>query len=104
MCDPLRLPDGTVAIVCGVRKKRPPPCVHCGQPSVVECDGPPLVGTRGTCDRSLCRRCGIHVPPNFDFCKDHRLQAMTAAGQLRLFKQEKTTTHDDDDDGLPRPR
>ena len=51
-----------------------------------ECDGPPLNGKRKTCDRPLCRRCRIHVPPNQDFCKDHRSQAQAAAAQLRLFE------------------
>lgn len=75
MCERVRLPDGTVAIVCGIRRPRPRPCVHCRQPSAFECDA---------CDRPLCRHCRIHVPPNQDFCHDHRRQA--SAAQLRLFE------------------
>lgn len=74
MCEPVRLPNGTVAIVCGVRRRRVL-CVHCRQAAAFECDA---------CDRPLCRSCRIHVPPNQDFCKDHRTQAQAAAAQLRL--------------------
>lgn len=77
MCERLTMPDGSVAIVCGVRHRRPRPCVQCGDPAGFECD---------VCDRPLCRRCRIHVPPNQDFCKDHRRQAKAAAAQLRLFE------------------
>jgi hypothetical protein len=78
------MPGGSVAIVCGVRRRRPP-CVHCGQTSDFACDGPSSWKQRGTCDRPLCRRCRIHVPPDRDFCKDHRAEATAAAAQLRLF-------------------
>ena len=88
MCERVALPSGGVAIVCGMRRQRPRPCAYCGQPSESLCDGPPR--DRGrlqsvTCDRPLCRRCRIHVPPNQDFCKDHRREAAAAAAQLRLF-------------------
>ncbi len=86
MCERLRFPDGSMAIVCGARRGRRPPCVHCGQTSAYECDGPPRNSKRKTCDRPLCRQCRIHVPPNQDFCKDHRIQAKDAAAQLRLFE------------------
>jgi len=86
MCERVTMPNGTVAIVCGVRHRRPRPCVHCGAPAPFACDGPRRhhAGRTMTCDRPLCGRCRIHVPPNQDFCKDHRLQAVAAAAQLRL--------------------
>ena len=87
MCDRVRLPDGGVMILCGVRRGRRPPCVHCGQASAFECDGPPRTAKTTTCDRPLCGRCRIHVPPNFDFCHDHRAAAATAGAQLRLFDE-----------------
>ncbi len=85
MCERVTIRDVGVAIVCGVRRRRRPPCVHCSQTSDVACDGPPRDERRKTCDRPLCRRCRIHVPPNQDFCKDHRHLAKAAAAQLRLF-------------------
>ena len=69
--------DGTVAIVCGVRRRRTR-CTHCRAWAEFECDA---------CDRPLCRRCRIHVPPNQDFCKAHRIRATDAAAQLRLFEE-----------------
>lgn len=74
MCEHVRLPNGTVAIVCGVRRRRRL-CTHCRAWAEYECD---------VCDRPLCRRCRIHVPANQDFCKDHRAQAKAAAAQLEL--------------------
>ncbi len=92
MCESVSLPDGTVAIVCGVRH-RPAPCAYCGHPSTVLCDGPPRMDHRRalqptTCDRPLCARCAIHVPPNQDFCREHRAAAKDRAAQLRLFDTE----------------
>lgn len=75
MCERLALPGGGFAIVCGGHRRRTR-CTHCREWAAYECD---------TCDRPLCRRCRIHVPPNQDFCKEHRTQATAAAAQLRLF-------------------
>jgi hypothetical protein len=85
MCDRVAFPGGGVAIICGARHRRRPPCVHCGATSEFACDGPTTSEKRVTCDRPLCRRCRIHVPPDQDFCKDHRGAAKLAAAQLRLF-------------------
>lgn len=90
MCERIQMPGGGVAIICGVRRRRRPACVHCGQPSAFECDGPPRTPRHQTCDNALCRRCRIHVPPNKDFCQHHRVAAADAAGQLRLFDGERT--------------
>jgi len=86
MCERLQLPDGTVAIVCGGHRGRRAKCVHCGQPAAFACDGPPRDRRRATCDHPLCRSCRIHVPPNRDFCRHHRVAAKDAAAQLRLFE------------------
>jgi len=91
MCERVTLPDGLgVAIVCGVRRPRSRPCAYCGHPSDSLCDGPRRhhAGKTATCDRALCRRCRIHVPPNQDFCREHRVEAAAAAAQLRLFAEE----------------
>lgn len=88
MCERLHLPDGSVALVCGVRRARRRKCYWCGRAEAdFACDGPRRhhAGKSKTCDRPLCGRCRIHVPPNQDFCKDHRHEAQAAAAQLRLF-------------------
>lgn len=87
MCESLSIPGGGVAIICGGHRGRRAKCVHCGQPSTALCDGPVATGP-GTCDRPLCRRCAIHVPPNADFCHTHRAAAKDRAAQLRLFPTE----------------
>lgn len=87
MCEHVKVPGG-LAIICGGRRGRRPPCLHCGDPAEFECDGPPPEGSRRkTCDRPLCRRCRIHVPPDRDYCKAHREQAKLAGAQLRLFNE-----------------
>jgi hypothetical protein len=91
MCERVAMPGGGVAIVCGVRRAKPKPCAQCGHASTVLCDGPPRDSGRlrsVTCDRPLCGRCRIHVPPNRDFCREHRAAARDSAAQLRLFDQE----------------
>lgn len=57
MCEHLRMPDGSVAIVCGVRRGRPAPCAYCSQPSSLLCDGPTWRPGHATCDRPLCDPC-----------------------------------------------
>ncbi len=86
MCERVSMPDGSVAIVCGPRVRRRP-CVYCGHPSTSLCDAT-VASRSGTCDRPLCARCRIHVPPNLDFCHDHRAAAKDRAAQLRLFEPE----------------
>lgn len=84
-CEFVKLADGTTMIVCNHARRRAKPCA-CGASSVVLCDGPRATGS-GTCDQPLCHRCRIHVPPNLDFCHDHRRQAALAAAQLRLLPE-----------------
>jgi hypothetical protein len=74
MCERVSLPNGTVAIVCGVRRHRKR-CTHCRDWAGFECDA---------CDVPLCRRCRIHVPPDKDFCRSHRAEARAAAAELRV--------------------
>ena len=62
-----RMPYGGYAFVrLGGRPKQ---CSICGQRATLQCDFPK---TRGkTCDKWLCRGCGIMVGPDRDFCPDH---------------------------------
>jgi hypothetical protein len=61
------------AIVCGVRRRRKR-CTHCQAWAEYECDA---------CDTPLCPRCRIHVPPDHDYCRAHRIEAQAAAAELR---------------------
>ena len=74
MCDRVVLAGGTVAILCGVSRRRRARCAHCADPAAYACDA---------CDAPLCHRCRIHVPPAQDFCRAHRDAARTAAAALR---------------------
>jgi len=40
MCDHVKLPHGSTAIICGLRRKKAAPCEFCGRPSTKLCDWP----------------------------------------------------------------
>ena len=74
MCERVTLPGGGTAIVCGGHRRRTR-CKECRREwAAYECD---------VCDRPLCRRCRIHLPPNKDFCRAHRREAREAVALLR---------------------
>lgn len=76
-CETLRFPDGTTAIVCGVKRKRVP-CSICNRPGDKLCDGErgrTLGGKVITCDVPLCNQCAQHVEPDTDYCPKHRRPA-----------------------------
>lgn len=64
---------GTVAIVCGVRRRKCP----CGRRATLECDWKAPARRSGTCDAPLCDRCTHHPEAhgrvNFDkdLCPKH---------------------------------
>jgi len=79
-CRVVKIGD-TFAIVKFAPEKRRR-CSVCGDlTTVVLCDfvlegqallfGEPGAKSR-TCDAPLCKRCAIHIPPDTDFCPDHR--------------------------------
>lgn len=74
MCERIALPGGGTAIICGVRRPRRKRCTHCRAWAEFECDA---------CDVPLCRSCRIHVPPDKDYCRAHRVEARAAALELR---------------------
>lgn len=66
----IELPGGGHAFVrFAGRRPRAKPCACCGAASTLQCDFPLLHG--GTCDAFLCRRCGVTVGPNRDYCPLH---------------------------------
>lgn len=75
MCDRIEFGAGGHGFICGIRRRKVK--CRCGLVAAWECDG---------CDRPLCGKCRIHVPPDKDFCKMRscREAAAAAAAQLRL--------------------
>ncbi len=65
-CEPIKLEDGSVAILCG-RGRRSPRC-RCGNVAQNQCDYP---AGKGTCDRHLCGGCRTRVGDDLDYCPDH---------------------------------
>jgi hypothetical protein len=68
-CVRIRMPGGTVAIACGVR--RPRRKCQCGAWASLSCDFPAPARKAGTCDKPLCERCAIHVGADLDNCPHH---------------------------------
>lgn len=66
-CSTVKLPNGTVAIVCG--KTRVVTCA-CGRPAPYLCDW--KIGTGKTCDKPLCKEHALRVAPDKDLCPDHQ--------------------------------
>lgn len=67
-CTPVKLPDGTVAIVCG-RSRRGPSCKDCRAPATLLCDYP--VGAGKTCDRRVCEGHAHEIGPDLHYCRTH---------------------------------
>ncbi len=82
----------------------PRKCAECGEMRADKlCDGPQAQGellhSSGsdepkTCDRPICRRCAIHVPPDADYCRlpACRAAASAAGRQLRQSTSKETET------------
>jgi hypothetical protein len=70
-CDPVKLPDGGMALVCS-RGRRSRPCRYCGRASSRLCDFPVLRGLhKGTCDTPICERCTTRIAGDGDLCRVH---------------------------------
>lgn len=62
------LPGGGVAFVDGTTRRR---YCGCGRIAALQCDYPTPGRKSGTCDKHLCRSCGVAVGPDRDHCPEH---------------------------------
>jgi hypothetical protein len=70
-CDPVRMPDGSIALV--MRETRDPACQFCGARGADRlCDF--QIEAHETCDARMCRRCASPVlgNPKLDYCPNHK--------------------------------
>lgn len=66
----VRLPDGTIAMVCGPRRRSAPCQVpRCSATSSKLCDWP--TDGKKTCDLKLCAGCATKIGPDRDLCPAH---------------------------------
>ncbi len=71
MCEHIKFADGSVAIICGVRRGTPAKCQFCRRrPHTKLCDFD--IGNGKTCDARMCDSCTTNVGPNRDYCPAHR--------------------------------
>lgn len=81
-CKPFRLPDGSTAILCGVREPKAPRCsqlaqrqpthgprARCPFPTVALCDYP--IGKGRTCSAKICSEHRTKAGPDLDHCPAH---------------------------------
>jgi hypothetical protein len=79
----MKLPDGTVGIVCGSRA-RAARCqvAGCRQSHTALCDHPVEGDPNGrTCDVKLCDLHRTQIGPGTDLCPDHAKQALISEVQ-----------------------
>jgi hypothetical protein len=70
MCLHMKMPDGTVGIICGARQKRQ--FCACGRVSTKLCDWKVPGKKSGTCDAPLCDQHAFAVAPDRDLCPEHQ--------------------------------
>lgn len=67
-CEPVQLPGGARAIVCGPRRRQ---TCQCGRRATLLCDWKRPDKRSGTCDAGLCERCTTKPAPDKDLCSVH---------------------------------
>lgn len=92
-CVHVKLADGTMGIVCGVRVKRS--FCACGRVGELLCDWKMKEKKSGTCDRPICKQCALEVGADKHLCKPHQKAyaewqkrhpvVATASAQLVLY-------------------
>jgi hypothetical protein len=103
ICERIKLPDGTFAIVCSSRRRRPScSAPGCNAPSEFQCDFPLKGRASGrTCSKHLCRahRVQIDGPEmSVDLCLPHA--DLVHSGQASIQAVPKAVA--DADDGRPK--
>jgi hypothetical protein len=71
MCEHIKMPNGDVAIICGLRSTRRY-CSKCGRPAALLCDWKVASKRSGTCDRALCAQHAEEVAPGKHLCPEHQ--------------------------------
>jgi hypothetical protein len=71
MCEHIKLPDGGVAIICGMRGRRRKFCA-CGRVCDFECDWKVRERKSGTCDAPICAKHAQQVGPDKHLCPLHQ--------------------------------
>jgi hypothetical protein len=70
MCENLKLPDGTVAILCGMRGRKK--FCACGRVADLLCDWKVKDKKNGTCDAPICKLHAKQVGPDKHLCPLHQ--------------------------------
>jgi hypothetical protein len=72
-CEPIRLPNGTPAIVCTRGRRRRQKCWFrgCSADALYQCDAPMSDRKSGTCDRHVCEAHRTRAGRDVDFCPEH---------------------------------
>jgi hypothetical protein len=69
-CEHITFPDGTSAIICGVRRKKE--FCACGRVADFLCDWKVSSRKSGTCDRGICKSHAQQVAPEKHLCQEHQ--------------------------------
>lgn len=70
MCLKMQMPDGSVGIICGARRKRQ--FCACGRECEFLCDWKVSAKKSGTCDAPICRQHAKQVAPEKHLCPLHQ--------------------------------
>ena len=81
-CTPRRMPDGSVAILCGPSRVPRKPCVGCGQPATRLCDF--ALDAQETCSAPVCASCTQRLGRSEDRCPQHYTSRLAPTRQGTL--------------------
>jgi hypothetical protein len=70
MCETLKFPDGTMGIICGLRRSRK--FCPCGRAAHLLCDWKMKDKKSGTCDAPVCDQHAQQVGPDKHLCVLHQ--------------------------------
>jgi hypothetical protein len=71
MCETVKLPGGSTAVICGLRGVK---FCGCGRQAVALCDWKMPNKRSGTCDAPICAAHTKEVGPGKHLCPEHQLQ------------------------------